>query len=316
IPAYTFVATASAVVRANAVPVFADIDLETCNLYPAEAERKLSERTRAIIPVHIAGLPADMDGFRDLAQKYNLKIIEDACHSWGSRWRGKGTGALGDCGVFSFQMSKNITSGEGGLLVTDKEEIAETARSFSNCGREETAQWYQHFRFGTNIRMTEFQAAILLAQLSRLEEQTRHREATARVLDEGLRNIPGIKTVPRDGRVTRRAYHLYVFRFIEEDWKISRDRFLELLKAEGIPASAGYSPLYRNLAFHRFTDNGFPCALTCPRSGRKAQYENVFCPAAEKASQQTVWLPHWLLLAPEEEMEDVVCAVKKIRATF
>jgi len=227
----------------NAIPVFADIHLETCNLDPEDVARKITEKTSAIIPVLVAGLPADMDAFQQLANKFNLKIIEDACHSWGSQWEGKGTGALGDCGAFSFQMSKNITSGQAGILLTDREEIAELARSFSNCGRNETGQWYEHFRLGTNLRLTELQAAILLGQLSRLEEQTRHREKTARILDEALKIIPGIKTVPEEERVTRRAYHLYVFRFIEEDWKISRDTFLELLNAE----YSGSSRLSSNL---------------------------------------------------------------------
>ncbi len=227
----------------NAIPVFADIHLETRNLDPEDVARKITEKTSAIIPVLVAGLPADMDAFQQLANKFNLKIIEDACHSWGSQWEGKGTGALGDCGAFSFQMSKNITSGQAGILLTDREEIAELARSFSNCGRNETGQWYEHFRLGTNLRLTELQAAILLGQLSRLEEQTRHREKTARILDEALKIIPGIKTVPEEERVTRRAYHLYVFRFIEEDWKISRDTFLELLNAE----YSGSSRLSSNL---------------------------------------------------------------------
>ncbi|MCM8757156.1 MAG: DegT/DnrJ/EryC1/StrS family aminotransferase, partial [Candidatus Omnitrophica bacterium] len=220
IPPYSFIATASAVLRMNGVPIFADINLETCNLDPEDTERKITERTRAIIPVHVGGLPADMDAFKLIAQKYRLKLIEDACHSWGSQWKGKGTGALGDCGAFSFQMSKNITSGEGGILLTEQEEIADIARSFSNCGRSKTGQWYQHVLAGTNLRLTELQAAILLGQLSRLKEQTEHREKTARILDEALKNVPGIETIPSDERVTRRSYHLYIFRFIGEDWKI------------------------------------------------------------------------------------------------
>ena len=160
IPPYTFLATATAVIRVNAVPVFADISLSTCNLDPADVERKITPRTRAIMPVHFAGLPADMDALKAVAAKHSLAIIEDACHSWGSQWKGKGTGAIGDCGVFSFQMSKNITAGEGGILLTDNEEIAEIARSYSNCGRLPNRHNYQHFLPGGNMRMTEMQAAM------------------------------------------------------------------------------------------------------------------------------------------------------------
>jgi len=156
VPPYTFVATASAVLKVNAIPIFADIQLETGNIDPEDVEKKITDKTRAIIPVHFGGLPCDMDALGDIAQKHHLKIIEDACHSWGSKWKGKGTGAIGDCGVFSFQMSKNITAGEGGIILTDNEGIADTAKSYTNCGRGKDKPWYEHYLLGGNYRMTEF----------------------------------------------------------------------------------------------------------------------------------------------------------------
>jgi len=129
VPPYTFVATATAVLKVNAIPVFADIDIETANIDLRDVKRKITPKTKAIIPVHFAGLPCDMDLLGDIAGRHNLRIIEDACHSWGSKWKEKGTGALGDCGAFSFQMSKNITSGEGGIVLTDNEELADAIRS-------------------------------------------------------------------------------------------------------------------------------------------------------------------------------------------
>ena len=148
-----------------------------------------------------------MDRLGDIARRRHLYILEDACHAWGSQWRGKGAGALGNCGAFSFQASKNITAGEGGIILTDDEALADQCRSYTNCGRGKDRPWYQHFLAGSNLRMTEFQGAILLAQLSRLEAQTLRRQANAEILTRGLRQIPGIRTLADEPRMTRRSYH-------------------------------------------------------------------------------------------------------------
>ncbi len=314
VPPYTFVATASAVLRVNAIPVFADVDLDTGNLDPAEAARHVTDRTRAIIPVHFAGLPVDMDAFTVLAGERGLRLIEDACHSWGSRWKGKGTGAIGDCGAFSFQASKNITAGEGGILLTDDERLAEKARSHTNCGRGAGRGWYEHFLLGSNLRMTELQAAILLVQLSRLEEQTLRREENAACLGEALRDIPGIALPPRDPRVSRRSYHLYVFRFVEDAWQgATREQFLKALAAEGIPATAGYpAPLYANPLFQRTGEGARGCPVTCPYHGRLVDYRAVTCPNAERICREACWIHHSALLAGQEDMQDIARAVRKL----
>ena len=313
VPPYTFIATASSVLKVNAIPVFADIEIQTGNLDPKDVEKKITEKTKGIIPVHLAGLPCDMDALSELAEKYNLKIIEDACHSWGSKWKGKGTGALGDCGAFSFQMSKNITSGEGGILLTDNQDIAEIARSYSNCGRGKEKPWYEHYLLGDNLRMTEFQAAILLGQLTRLESQTTRREENAKYLDENLKDFPGIKIIPRDKRVTRRAYHIYIFRFIEEEWGMKREEFIKTLSAEGIPVDPGYPfPLYKNPLFQKKGTGPKYCPVSCPYYGKKIDYSEVCCPNAEKLCQQAIWIPHPVLLADKEDMKDIVNAIEKI----
>jgi dTDP-4-amino-4,6-dideoxygalactose transaminase len=313
VPPYTFMATASAVLKVNAIPVFADIELDTCNLDPKDVERKITDKTKAVIPVHIAGLPVDMDAFRALTQKHKLALIEDACHSWGSKWKGKGTGAIGDCGVFSFQMSKNITSGEGGILLTDNEEIADTARSYTNCGRIKGGAWYEHHLMGSNLRMTELQAAILSGQLERLEEQTLKREENAAYLGEQLKDMPGISLMRRDARVTRRSYHMYIFRFLSEEWPgVSRDKFLEALRAEGIPCSAGYSPLYKNPLFQQSGEGPRYCPISCPYHGQGMDYTQVVCPNAELISREGCWIPHTVLLAEEQDMKDIACAIRKV----
>ena len=313
VPPYTFMATASAVLKVNAIPVFADIELDTCNLDPKDVERKITDKTKAVIPVHIAGLPVDMDAFRALIQKHKLALIEDACHSWGSKWKGKGTGAIGDCGVFSFQMSKNITSGEGGILLTDNEEIADTARSYTNCGRIKGGAWYEHHLMGSNLRMTELQAAILSGQLERLEEQTLKREENAAYLGEQLKDMPGISLMRRDARVTRRSYHMYIFRFLSEEWPgVSRDKFLEALRAEGIPCSAGYSPLYKNPLFQQSGEGPRYCPISCPYHGQGMDYTQVVCPNAELISREGCWIPHTVLLAEEQDMKDIACSIRKV----
>ena len=176
VPPYTFVATASAVMSLGAIPVFADIEPDTLCLDPRDAANKVTTRTRAIIPVHVGGRIADMAAINSLAQQYGMAVLEDAAHAWGSQWQGRGAGTIGRCGTFSFQVSKNITAGEGGILVTDDEGLADLCRSFSHCGRAKDGNWYDHEVLGSNLRITEFQAALLSVQLARLELQTRKRE--------------------------------------------------------------------------------------------------------------------------------------------
>lgn len=314
IPPYTFVATATSVLRVNAIPIFADILPDTLCIDPADVERKITDKTRAIIPVHLAGNVADMDALNEIAKKHDLRIIEDACHSWASQWKGKGTGAIGDCGVFSFQASKNITSSEGGIILTDDEDLAEYARSYTNCGRKKDRPWYEHYILASNLRMTEFQAAILLAQLTRLESQTIRRQQNASILDEILSEIPSIKTIKTDPRITRRSYHFYPFRVHFDELGISRERFIQALEAEGVPASPGYTmPLYKNPLFQQ-PDAWLKkrCAWLCPHYGKDIDYAKVSCPVCEQVCNDTVWLPHRLLLAEPEDVRKAADAIKKV----
>jgi len=314
VPPYTFMATASAVMKVNAIPVFADIDLNTANLDVQATARAITSKTKAIIPVHFSGLPVDMDAFQALARKHKLRLIEDACHSWGSQWKGKGTGALGDCGVFSFQMSKNITAGEGGILLTDNEEIADAARSYSNCGRIKGKAFYEHYVLGSNLRMTELQAAILLGQLTRLKAQTIKREKSAALLDRGLVDIPGITLMKGDPRATRRSYHMYMFRFRPEKWGgISRETFLKALKAEGVAANPGYPiPLYKNPLFQKSGTGPRLCPRSCPYYGKETDYTKVCCPNAEQICKEICWVMHAELLAGPADVRDIIKAVAKI----
>lgn len=298
VPPYTFFATASTVMRMGADPVFVDVDASWC-LDPEGVEAAITPRTRAIMPVHFAGRVCDMDRLGAIARAHGLRLIEDACHSWGSKWKGKGTGALGDCGVFSFQHSKNITAGEGGAILTDDAALAATCRSLTNSGRvfEEGEVWFAHA--GTNVRLTEIAAAMLCGQLERLEAQTEARARSAALLDEGLRAIPGLEPQPGDPRITRRAYHLYCLRFDAAAFGCSRARLIAAAEAEGLPLRPGYNvPLYRQPVF---------------KDHPRIDYGAVHCPAAEDlCAASALWIAHPLLLGTPEDMADIVAIFRKI----
>jgi dTDP-4-amino-4,6-dideoxygalactose transaminase len=314
VPPYTFIATATAVVTVGAVPVFADIDPETLCLDPDDAARKITPRTRAIIPVHVAGRIADMLRINEIAKSHNLAVLEDAAHAWGSQYEGRGAGTLGRCGTFSFQVSKNITAGEGGILVTDDKDLADLCRSFSHCGRAEGSAWYDHNNLGSNLRMTEFQAAILLAQLARLEGHIARRERNASVLDEALAEIPAIHQLAPATHMTRRSYHMYIFRLNQAELGISRGRFIEALQAEGVPASEGwYRPLYRNGIFAN-AHLGPRHGIRAPLAGMGVDFRHVSCPVCEQVCGDTVWIPHNVLLADEPQILLLAEAIRKVVA--
>ncbi|MCX8107838.1 MAG: DegT/DnrJ/EryC1/StrS family aminotransferase [Verrucomicrobiae bacterium] len=312
VPAYTFIATASAVVTVGAIPVFADIDPRNLCIDPADVERKISPRTKAIIPVHVGGCIADMDRLNSIAKAYNLRVLEDAAHAWGSELDGRGAGVLSECGTFSFQVSKNITAGEGGALVTDNEELAELCRSYTHCGRRRGGAWYDHDYLGSNLRLTEFQAAILLAQLRRLPDQMNRRQQNAALLNEKLGGMGGIRLLDPEPRMTRRSYHMYIFRVNEAVLGVSRDRFIEALSAEGVPVSRGwYRPLYKNAVFQN-TGRLPAHPIIAPLSGKGVRYFDVQCPVCEQVCNDAVWIPQNVLLADEPAIEKLATAIDKV----
>ena len=192
VPSYTFVATASSVLSIGAVPVFADIEPETYMIDPDSIEAVITPKTKAVIPVHIGGGPADLGRIMKLAKKHGLRVVEDAAQAHGAEWNGKRIGGDGDMAIWSFQSSKNLTAGEGGALSTNNEEMGEDAWSIMNCGRRKDRQWYEHFILGSNFRLTEFQAAILLKQLAKVEGQMKTRDKNAAYLAKRLRAVEGI----------------------------------------------------------------------------------------------------------------------------
>ena len=302
VPAYTFIATASACILVGADPVFVDIDPNTYNIDPKQIEQAITTKTKAIIAVHIGGCPANMDEIMRIARKYNLLVIEDAAQAHGAEWRGKKVGSIGDMASFSFQASKNINAGEGGIVTTNNKKFADMAWSLMNVGRVKEGGWYDHPILSWNYRMTEFQAAILLVQMERIEEQMKKREENAMYLADGLKKIGGVEPLVPDAGVTRHAYHLFIFRYNRDEFKgVKRGTFLKALNAEGIPASPGYVPLYK-----------FPAILDWPYKQR--DYRDVYLPVTEKACfEEGIWLSQNILLGPKEDMDDILTAISKIK---
>jgi dTDP-4-amino-4,6-dideoxygalactose transaminase len=309
VPPYTFYATASAVIEANMVPVFADIDLDSFNMDPSAVEASITDRTRAIIPVHFAGQPAEMDAINALAAKYNLFVLEDAAHAHGAIWKGRPVGSLGHAASFSFQSSKNLTCGEGGIITTNDDRLAEKCRSLHNCGRIPTGVWYEHHTISANYRLGELQGALLNSQLERLEEQTVRRDANGRYLAEKISSIPGLYPQKRPDGCTRHSVHLFMLRLCESEFGAPRTAVLAALGAEGIPCSGGYGfslnhqPMFQNLAFGPYLHQAV----------KRLDYRSVRCPNSDSiCSDQAIWLGQSMFLGDRADMDDIAHAFAKI----
>lgn len=315
VPAYSYVASATCALQSNLVPIFVDIDANTYNIDPARVEAAITDRTRAIVPVHFGGQMADMDGIMRIAEKHGLKVIEDAAHAHGSAWNKKPAGSIGDVGVFSFQGSKNMTAGEGGMIITSDDATAAGIESLVWGGRLPGTPWYEVHRLGWNSRMTEFQAALLMVQLGRLQAQNLHRDRMAKYLTSLIDGIEGISPLRKDARATTDGCHLYVLRYDESLTDISRAMFLEALQAEGIPAFAGYEhPLYRNPLFREqsFVSGSFPMQ-TRYHPGLRYEAFVELCPVSERAcATEAIWLTHNVLLGDETDMDDIAAAISKV----
>ena len=307
---YTFIATVDAILLNGALPVFVDTDRETFTVDPKSIEERITENTRAILPIHILGLPADMDKITALAKKHNLKIVEDACQAWMAEVRGKKVGSIGDLGCFSFQNSKNFTCGEGGAVIGDDEDLMDICSSFHNFGRRYGKM--TGGRLGTKARMAEYQAAILLEQMERLEEQTAHRVENAAYLSSKLAPIPGIVPHKLNLGVTQAAYHMYSFRFLQEEFGgVTRSKFLQALSKEGVPCSGGYGPLNKqDFLDHTFQSKNFK-KMYSPKQIERAKQMSE-CPENDRLCTEAVWFFQSLLLGSRRDMDDIANAIEKI----
>ena len=316
VPPYTFVATVNAVLLMHALPVFVDSDLETFQIDARKIEAAVTDKTRAIVPVHLGGAAADLDTTLAVARQKNIPVLEDACQAHLAEWRGRKVGTHGTAGCFSFQASKNLNSGEGGAILTDDEELLEKCYRFHNNsrGRRNTGADFSYRNTGANLRMTEFQAALLTAQMTRLETQSRTREQNAAYLTSLLQQIPGISPAKIYEGCTRNAYHLYMFRYDASRFAgLPRAAFLKALAAEGVPASGGYSPLNKEPFLEdAFTSRGFAAIYSQQRL--QAWREQNRCPMNDRLCGEAVWLTQTMLLGPRQDMDDIAEAVRKVQA--
>ncbi|MGH9354025.1 MAG: DegT/DnrJ/EryC1/StrS family aminotransferase [Terriglobia bacterium] len=311
VPPFTFVATATAVLLRHGVPIFVDIDPATLNLSPSAVEAAITPRTRAVIAVHFGGLPADMDALRSLAERYGVALIEDAAHAHGALWRGKPVGNFGAAATFSFQAFKLVSSGEGGVIVTNDSDLAARLWSYCNQGRRKGADWYEHYTLGSNYRLTGFQAAILCAQLRKLPEQIRVRTENVRYLRQQLQSFPGLRMLGEDPRVDRQPHYLTTLRYDESLFDgVPRDLFLRALQAEGIPAHKPYPyPLYRNPVFH---EKALP-PCRCGNWKTPQKYASLFLPESERICREGVWLEHNVFLGSRKDIDDILAACEKVQ---
>jgi dTDP-4-amino-4,6-dideoxygalactose transaminase len=311
VPPITFVSTAGTVLICHGVPVFADIDPQTLNLFPPAVEASITSRTRAIIAVHFGGHPADVDALTAIAERHGLALIEDAAHAHGAAWRGTPVGNFGIAATFSFQAFKLMTAGEGGAVLTNSSAIAEKAWSYCNLGRHKGAGWYEHFTSGSNYRLTGFQAAVLGAQLKRLPEQNRRRAENVQYFREQMRSFRGLALAEDDERVSHHTHYIITLRYDPAAFAgVPRNLFLRALQAEGISAQPTYPyPLYRNPLFRK--ESLPPCG--CGKWSTAQDYESLFLPESERICKEGMWLEHYIFLGTHQDIDDIIAAFEKIQ---
>jgi dTDP-4-amino-4,6-dideoxygalactose transaminase len=311
VPDFTFVATAGAVLYAGALPVTVDVSPQTYCIDVGLAEAAITSRTKAIIAVHMGGHPADLDALGALAKRKGIALIEDSSHAHASEWKGQKIGAHGTAGTFSFQSSKLMTAGEGGIIITNDGAFEKQARSVHDCGRMPGEWFYSHFINGSNYRLSEWQGAVLSAQLTRLNEQTQRRHQNSRLLDKLLSQIPGITPQALDQRCTRNGQYAYIFHVNAKEFAgAGTERLIQAMNAEGLPNQASYPPVHALDLFQ----NGEYRKRLC---GSQAKEAHVFLqaryPHTHRAAYETIWIPQPALLGDEEDMHEIGDAWRKIQ---
>jgi dTDP-4-amino-4,6-dideoxygalactose transaminase len=317
IPPYTFVATYNVVVLNYALPVFVDSDLESFQIDPAKIESAITPQTKAIVPVHMGGYPADLDQILAVAARHKVPVIEDACQAHLAEWRDRKVGTWGLAGCFSFQASKNLNSGEGGAVLTNDDQFAETAYAFHYQGigrRVRGSNFTYPGTRGSNLRLSEFQGNLLIAQMTRVLEQTNRRTENAIYLSKLLGEIPGIKPAKLHEHATRSAYHLYMFRYDASAFAgLDRGKFLQALQAEGVPCSPGYGEMNKDQYVSGLAKDKHFLKIYGENKLKEWLARNQDCPQNEKLCQQAVWFTQNMLLGPRTDMERIAEAIGRIQ---
>ncbi|HXW04549.1 MAG TPA: DegT/DnrJ/EryC1/StrS family aminotransferase [Vicinamibacterales bacterium] len=313
---FTFIASYNAILFHKALPVLADTDPATLTIDPASIESRITERTRAVMPVHIYGMPCDMDPILAVAKKHRLAVVEDACQAWLADYKGRKCGTIGDLGCFSFQNSKHLPSGEGGAVTGNSDDLLDRASSFHDCGRPYGGfkGTGGYFTRGGNFRMQHFQAAMLLQQLDKLREDTARRRGNAARLSASLKEIPGV--VPaRLPENSQAVWHLFPFRYEADRFQgLPREKFIQAMRAEGIPCSAGYQEQYFDgLLDEAIASRGFTRLFS---ARRLKEYRESFqeLKGNRQVCATTVAVTQNLLLADATAIDHIGEAIRKIQA--
>jgi len=309
---YTFVASASAVIATNAVPIFCDINNDTLVMDINKIESLITKRTKAIIPVHLGGNPVEMDILSEIASKNNLIVIEDCAHAHGSRYKGKRLGNWGDAGTFSFQASKIITSGEGGALICNSDELADKIYSYTDCGRKKNAYFYNHYSYGSNYRMGEFQAAILRVQLKKFANQHKLRNGNAKYFGNKLNEIDGIQVMKLTPGTDECGYYVYPIVFDASKFGgMTKNEFTKKLNKNGIPTDHNYPPLH---TLHCFKEINLKKGINYNDAnwGGKKSYDESF-PVVSDIYMRSIEFPHEILLASKNKLDSIVEFIKTLK---
>ena len=310
VPAITFFASATSVLMQKAIPVFADVEPDTLNLDLDDVEGKITERTRAIMPVHLYGQPVEMDRLMNLAEERNIHVIEDCAHAHGSIYKGRKAGSIGHVGCFSLQLNKVITCGDGGVVTTSREDLYDNALLYHDGG------WGHKplgpVTLGYNYRLTEVQGAIALEQLKKIEAILARLRYNASYVMKALSHLNDYITFRRTPEYMNPTYYALIFFIDKKALGISIEQFLKALKAEGIPVGKPNRPVYKEPLFiNPSTLSKFKCPFECPVYGGKVDYGRATCPKAEEAMERAVYLPNSSSYG-DEELNDITEAVEKI----
>ena len=309
VPAYTFQATAAAPMAAGAIPVIVDVDPETYCIDPEAIDAAITERTRAIIPVHLGAEMADMDAIMEIAERHDLVVVEDCAHAHGAQWRGRGAGTIGHFGSFSLQSSKILTAGEGGVLLCRTKDLAERAASIIDCGRPKDAA-EQDFTLGANYRMTELQASLANVAIERFPEQADERERMAAYMDESLSEVPGVRVLKRDPRHNQRSFYRYILAIDPDVFQNTNDVVCYALDKEGIPCWVGYEAMH----YYELFQPGLSRLPVPTQFPERFNFEEMSFPESERACErEAVWLDESVFRAGRKGVDDAVAALKKIQ---
>jgi perosamine synthetase len=315
---YSMCASATAIVMHNAIPVFVDINEHNFNIDSRKMEQAITPQTKAIIVVHLFGYPAEMDEIMRIAKKHNLKVIEDVAQAHACSYKGKKLGTIGDIGVFSFNQNKTISTGEGGVVVTNDDELARRISLIRNHG-EVVVEHYPVKTVagivGYNYRMTELEAAIGIVQFKKIDKLTTHRIRLAEYLTKQLEQFKPIITPPQISKDSRHVYFVYPMKFNAKEAGIHRNKFAEAVRAEGLPLFAGYvrpiylEPMYQQLL--AYGDSGFP--FKGPHMKKSISYPKGLAPVCERMHfEELMTTPICHFPLEEKDIDDFVTAIKKV----